>query len=160
MSMMQKKPLLSLEELQALANAGADVQATPSVFWFYARTLLCIAFVTANVLSMSFYSEQVFGKFDLPDETLEILATYLNSRILIALVGVPLYVIAFVKRRYFVQLSYAFTLLIGVNLVNDWILIYVHVRPESIISVTTMIAMRIVLIMFLILNARFYTRHM
>ena len=158
MPMAQKKPLLSLEELQALASAGASAAALPSPFWFYLRTLLCVGFVTANILSMSFYSDRVFGKFDLPAETLDILATYVNSRILIALIGVPLYFIAFKKRIYFVPLSYAFILLISINILNDTMLIYAHVRPEALTSVLVMVAMRVTVMICLFLNARFYAR--
>lgn len=157
--MAHKKPILSLEELQALANAGAELDVPTSRFWFFARTMICIAIVTANVLSLTLYADRVFGKFDLPPDMLDYLSVYVHSRILIAILGVPLYLLAFFRRLYFLQLSYAFVLLIGVNLTNDWILIYAHVRPEALGSVIAMIGLRLTVMVFLILNARFYARH-
>ena len=154
-----RKPLLSLEELQALAAAGAGAEAAPSRFGFYLRTLICIAIVTANVLSLSFFSEHVFGKFDLPPETLEILSDYVNARLLLAFIAVPLYVVAFVKHRYFIQLSYGFVLLMVINLINDWMLIYAHVRQDALVSVITMVALRLLVIIFVVLNARDYAKH-
>lgn len=154
--MTTKKPLLSLEEMQALAAAGAGVQTPPSSFGFYLRTGVSIAIVAANVLSLTFFSERVFGKFDLPPETLEILLTYVQARIVIALVAVPLYLISFYKKFYFIPLSFGLVLLMSVNLINDWMLIFAHVRPEAMTSVAVMIGLRLMVMGCVILNARFY----
>ncbi len=155
-----RKPLLSLEEMQALAAAGAEVESGPSRFGFYLRTLICIAIVTANVLSLSFFPERIFGKFNLPPETLDILSTYVNARLLLAVIAVPLYVLAFVRHRFFMQLSYGLALLMGINLVNDWLLIYAHARPDALASVITMVALRCMVIFFVLLNARDYAKHL
>jgi hypothetical protein len=100
----------------------------------------------------------VFGKFDLPAQTLSILSAYVALRIALAVALVPLYFVSYFKRVFFVQLSFGCILLLLTNLMNDYILIYSHMRPEAFVSVAIMIFLRLVVMTLLFINVRFYQR--
>jgi hypothetical protein len=112
--------------------------------------------VTANVLSLSFYFENVFGKFDLPLVTSGLLADYVSLRLAMAVSLLPLYFVCFYKRWFFVPLSLVYLAVMFTNLINDFLLVYVHVRPEAIASVAVIVSLRLLTMVFVAMNAHFY----
>jgi len=155
---MSGRPVLTTEEIKALAAAGSEAVAVPAQTWFFVRAGFCVAFVTANVLSLSLFFDAVFGKFDLPAQTLSILSAYVALRIALAVALVPLYFVSYFKRVFFVQLSFGCILLMLANLMNDYILIYSNMRSEALVSVAIMIFLRLVVMTLLLINVRFYQR--
>lgn len=153
--MVSRRTILTHEELQALTACSFDAPAT-TLRWFYIRAAFCVALVTANVLSLSIFFEDVFGKFDLPPVTSSLLATYVSLRLAMAVAFIPLYFWCFAKRWHFVPLSLVYLVILTVNLINDFLLIYTHVRPEATSSVAVMIALRLLTITFVAMNAKFY----
>ena len=155
---MSGRPVLTTEEIKALVAAGSEAVAAPAQTWFFVRAGFCVAFVTANVLSLSLFFDAVFGKFDLPAQTLSILLAYVALRIALAVALVPLYFVSYFKRVFFVQLSFGCILLMLANLMNDYILIYSNMRSEAFVSVAIMIFLRLVVMTLLLINVRFYQR--
>lgn len=152
---MSRLPTLTPEELKAL-NAASLAPPPPSMKWFYIRAGFCIAFVTANALSLSIYFESVFGKFDLPPRMSEILFSYVAIRLAVAVTLIPIYFLSLYKRFYFVTLSILYIITLLINVTSDFLLIYTYVRPEATSSVVVMVSLRLIAILFIAINTHFY----
>lgn len=109
----------------------------------------------ANVLSLTLFFEHVFGKFDLPPATMAMLSSYVGLRLVMAVLLVPLYALSYIKRVYFVQLSLAYVVIMAVNIINDFLLIFVHARPDALPSVIIMIGLRLAVMIMILMNARY-----
>ncbi len=162
--MTNKSPaaVLTKEELDALLAGSGEERVTPQDperFWFVARSLVVLAFLSANLFSVLFRTDTVLSRFDLPAGMERMIVTeYLPLRIATVAVLIAVYVAARLGRRLFSTVSAFVIAAAALNLLNDWVVLFSFAKPSAWPMIYGTVAARIGMILCLVLNHRSWER--
>ena len=97
--------------------------------------------------------DRIFAKFDIPEQLVHALThEYVTLRIVTVVAMTTLYLVSYWRGWYFPFVALAAVLIAAGNLINDFFSLYVFVKPEAMTLVQIIIAVRVLIIVFLIMN--------
>jgi hypothetical protein len=153
---MVKRELLTKEELETLLTADLASIRKANTNWFWIRSTIGMAYISAMLIALIFFPERVFAKFNLPDQSKHVIfESYVYARISTLVVAPVIYFTSYLKQWYFPYVALTAFLVSIANFVNDYYTIYVYTLPDSYNAVYVVTACRILIITFLFINFKF-----
>lgn len=148
------RPILNEDELNALLAMGVSVQRQGQRhFWFMARTLFVLCYIAAITLAVILFPDRILAKFNFP-AALPPFASYdyLVLRVVTLVAAAALYCFSYWRDWYFSYVALGAVLMALGNLVNDYFTLYIYTRPDALMTVQAIMALRCFNIVLLIIN--------
>lgn len=150
---MKQHPVLSEEELKALLAADLETVRAQNRLWFWVRSGFVLVYIGAMLAALLLAPDRIFAKFDIPEQLVHALThEYVTLRIVTVVAMTTLYLVSYWRGWYFPFVALAAVLIAAGNLINDFFSLYVFVKPEAMTLVQIIIAVRVLIIVFLIMN--------
>lgn len=150
---MKQHHILSEEELKALLAADLDAVRAQNRFWFWLRSGFVLVYIAAMVAALLLIPDRIFSKFDLPEQLVPAMThEYVTLRLVTVLSMTALYLVSYWRNWYFPFVALAAVLIAIGNLINDFFSLYVFVKPEAMLTVQVIIAVRVFILVLLTMN--------
>ncbi len=148
-------PLLSQEELDSLAawRAPAPAQGAQADRWFKFRMLFLLAVVLSYAVKLLFFPDIAAANYHVADRGEGVMARYFQQRGLFLLFGAAVYLYAYLRDWHFEKIAIGFFSFALAALVMDYFNVYQFMKDTPTQSITALIALRLLAIYCLFLNA-------
>ncbi len=121
--------------------------------WFKWRMLFLSIIAASYLLKLIFFRDIALANFDIPKGSEHALSTYMNWRIVSALMLISLYLYSYLKRWHFSTVAWAVTGISVSALISDYFNVYIMTAARPPQWMTGLLVLRVVVIACLLLNA-------
>ena len=150
---MKQRQVLSEEELAALLAADLETVRAQNRFWFWVRSGFVLVYIGFMLAALLLAPDRIFAKFDIPEQLLHALThEYVTLRVVTVVAMTALYLLSYWRGWYFPYVALAAVLIAAGNLINDFFSLYIFVKPEAMMMVQIIIAVRVLIVVFLVMN--------
>lgn len=146
------QPLITIEELSALMREDAPTVTTPDK-WFKYRNLFLLVVVISQVVKLLFFSHLTNGNFELGMLDAQAFKRYLVFRACFIIAISAFYLFSYLKNWYFEKVSLLYVGIAITALVMDYFNAYVYLSENPAQWITGLIALRILAVCCLLINA-------
>ena len=146
------QPLITDEELNALMGEDVPV-ASHTDAWFKYRNLFLLVVVISQVIKLLFFSHLATGNFELGSLDPEAFERYLIFRASFVVAISAFYLFSYLKDWHFDKVSVLYVGIATTALVMDYFNAYVYLSENPLQWVTGLIALRLIAVFCLLLNA-------
>jgi uncharacterized membrane protein len=146
------QPLVTDEELNALMGEDVPVVSNTDT-WFKYRNLFLLVVVISQVIKLLFFSHLAIGNFELGTLDPQAFEHYLVFRACFVLAISAFYLFSYLKDWYFEKVSLLYVGIAITALVMDYFNAYVYLSENPLQWMTGLIALRLMAVCCLWMNA-------